>query len=379
MQSRTSTGQPSASTPVLKTLAGDVDRNPPLWGIAHSHFGGGEKGEEACRAIDALCKVSSTKTMLNTFIIPLQEGVDKQQRIHCSLNLNTETGRLSSRRPNLQNQPALEKDVYKIRSAFAAAPGNKLVVADYGQLELRILAHMSRCTSMIEAFQAGGDFHSRTAVGMYPEIQEAIAEGKALLEWDASQGEATLPLVKDMFGSERRKAKGLNFSIAYGKTPKGLSVDWDVTLQEAKETLSRWYADRPEVKQWQEQTVVRAREIGATRTLMGRYRPLPALRSPNRTARNHAERACINTPIQGGAADVVMKAMLVLEAHERFRRLGWKVLLQIHDEIIAEGPEESAEEAFEIVRQCMEHPFKEPLLVDLLVDGSIADTWYEAK
>lgn len=100
--------------------------------------------------------------MLNTFIIPLQSFADSHQRIHCSLNLNTETGRLSARSPNLQNQPALEKDIYFIRKAFKAEPGNILLVSDYGQLELRVLAHMTKCVNMIEAFRLGGDFHSRT-------------------------------------------------------------------------------------------------------------------------------------------------------------------------------------------------------------------------
>jgi DNA polymerase-1 len=152
--------------------------------------------------------------------------VDKHQRIHCSLNLNTETGRLSSRRPNLQNQPALEKDQYKIRDAFVAEAGNTLIVADYGQLELRLLAHITDCKSMLTAFELGGCFHSRTAVGMYKHVKEAVESGQVLLEWDYSKGQPTVPLVKDTFGSERRKAKTLNFSIAYGKTVHGLAQDW---------------------------------------------------------------------------------------------------------------------------------------------------------
>jgi len=138
----TSTGLPAASNAVLKQLAGDLDEDPPQYGIAFNHFGGGEEGKRACEAIDALSKLSAVNKMLSAFIKPLQQNVDKRGRIHGSLNINTETGRLSSRNPNLQNQPALEKDIYKIRDAFAAEPGNLLIVADYGQLELRVLAHM---------------------------------------------------------------------------------------------------------------------------------------------------------------------------------------------------------------------------------------------
>ena len=110
--------------------------------------------------------------------------MDKNGRVHCSLNLNTETGRLSARRPNLQNQPALEKDKYKIRDAFVAEDGNALIVADYGQLELRVLAHITDCQSMMDAFEKGGCFHSRTAMGMYPHVKDAVDRGEVLLEWD---------------------------------------------------------------------------------------------------------------------------------------------------------------------------------------------------
>lgn len=189
---------------------------------------------------------------------------------------------------------------------------------------------------MISAFELGGDFHSRTAMGMYPHVAAAVDEGRVLLEWDyAKNGGAKppLPMLKDVFGAERRKAKTLNFSIAYGKTARGLSTDWNVSLAEAEETLAAWYRDRPEVKQWQEDTIADAHHCLCTRTLMGRYRPLPLINSRVRSERKHSERAAINTPIQGGAADVVMKAMLQLHQHKRFKELGWKILLQIHDEV----------------------------------------------
>jgi DNA polymerase-1 len=331
---------PAVSLKVLKQLAGKMGDPEagvaPKYGAAFDHFGGGESGAAACQAIDALCKVSAVNIMLNTFIKPLQTQTDVNGRVHCSLNLNTETGRLSSRKPNLQNQPALEKDIYKIRAAFAAAPGKKLVVADYGQLELRILAHIADCRSMITAFELGGDFHSRTAMGMYPHVAKAVEEGEVLLEWDYAKNDGRpppLPMLKDVFGAERRKAKTLNFSIAYGKTARGLSNDWNVSLQEAEETLASWYRDRPEVKQWQEDTIANAHRFLCTRTLMGRYRPLPLINSRSKSEMKHSERAAINTPIQGGAADVVMKAMLLLHHHPRFNELGWRILLQIHDEV----------------------------------------------
>jgi DNA polymerase I len=322
--------------------------------------------------------------MIANFLTSLQELADDQSRVHCSLNLNTETGRLSSRRPNLQNQPALEKDTYKIRKAFEASPGNNLIVADYGQLELRILASMTKCTSMIDAFKAGGDFHSRTAMDMFPYIKEKLDSGECLLEWDYSQGSPPKPLLKDMFASERRRAKTLNFSIAYGKTAHGLSADWGVSKEEAQKMLQAWYQARPEVLKWQEETKLYAKEYGITRTIMGRYRQLPFGKSSEaRKLFGRSQRASINTPIQGGAADIAMMAMNKINQSVKLQRLGWILLLQIHDEVILEGPEETAEEAFEEVIQCMQEPWVFGLkktAVPLLVDGSFKHkTWYDAK
>jgi DNA polymerase-1 len=258
--------------------------------------------------------------MIGTFIKPLQELADDDGRIHCSLNLNTETGRLSSRMPNLQNQPALEKDQYKIRDAFQAKPGNSFIVADYGQLELRVLAHITNCKSMIEAFESGGDFHSRTALGMNDYIQHAVQAGKVLLEeGDAVGDKANIPLLKDVYSSERRRAKVLNFSIAYGKTAFGLAKDWDVTRVEAQAEIDKWYNDRPEVLQWQKRTIEKAKETGFTRTMMGRYRRLPDLRSSNSGIRSHGERAAINTPIQGSANSKIIQAFIKTNTDEKLK------------------------------------------------------------
>jgi DNA polymerase-1 len=321
--------------------------------------------------------------MIANFLTSLQELADDQSRVHCSLNLNTETGRLSSRRPNLQNQPALEKDTYKIRKAFEASPGNNLIVADYGQLELRILASMTNCKSMIEAFDAGGDFHSRTAVDMFDYVKAKVDSGDVLLEWDYSKGDCPAPLVKDEFASERRKAKTLNFSIAYGKTSHGLSQDWGVSQKEAGDMLQKWYEARPEVRKWQEDVKATAKRVGYTRTLMGRYRQIPEAMMANRKLAGQGERASINTPIQGGAADIAMMAMNKINDSQKLKDLGWILLLQIHDEVILEGPEETAEEAFKEVLECMQNPWTlglDKTAVPLLVDGSYTHkTWYEAK
>lgn len=401
----TASGWPSVSGDALMGLAGKIssefnfsefDDQVDIWstksnddissyGTAYAAFGGGQEGKKACHAIAALCKVCSIDSLISNFILPLQGNhiSGKNGRVHCSLNINTETGRLSARRPNLQNQPALEKDRYKIRQAFIAAPGNSLIVADYGQLELRILAHLADCKSMLEAFKAGGDFHSRTAMNMYPHISEAVEKEEVLLEWHPKPGEEKppVPLLKDAFGSERRKAKMLNFSIAYGKTPMGLARDWKVSVKEAKETVNRWYRDRKEVLKWQEKRKAEALEHGCVHTLLGRARRFPSMANASYSQKGHIERAAINTPVQGSAADVAMCAMLKISKNERLRVLGWKLLLQVHDEVILEGPTESSEEAKAIVVDCMANPFNEgfSLKVDLAVDAKCAQNWYSAK
>lgn len=381
----TASGAPSATSDVLRKLAGDPFADPPVYGKAYDFFGGGQRGHDACVAFFSLTAIGSIDTMIANFLTSLQTLADYQQRVHGSLNINTETGRLSSRKPNLQNQPALEKDKYKIRQAFIASPGNRLIVADYGQLELRLLASMTDCTSMIEAFDAGGDFHSRTALGMFKYIQDAVENGDCLLEWDYSNGEEpNKPMLKDKYASERRKAKTLNFSIAYGKTAHGLSQDWGVSTKEAEEMLQAWYKSRPEVEEWQKTTKEVAKKCGITRTLMGRYRHLPHAKDKNnKKSLGHALRASINTPIQGGAADVAMMAMLKINNSELLKRLGWILLMQVHDEVILEGPEETSEEAFREVMKCMQEPWVlglEKTKVPLLVDGSFSHTnWYEAK
>nr|TKW06844.1 hypothetical protein SEVIR_7G267401v2 [Setaria viridis] len=407
----TASGWPSVSGDALRNLAGKVPsdlvyttddvnddecgsdseisdcdlEDTSSYGTAYEAFGGGKKGKEACHAIAALCEICSIDSLISNFILPLQGNhiSCKEGRIHCSLNINTETGRLSARTPNLQNQPALEKDRYKIRQAFVAAPGNTLIVADYGQLELRILAHLADCKSMLDAFKAGGDFHSRTAMNMYQHIREAVEEERVILEWHPQPGQEKppVPLLKDAFGAERRKAKMLNFSIAYGKTAHGLARDWKVSVKEAKDTLKLWYSDRKEVLAWQMKQKELAQEKCEVYTLLGRSRRFPNMAYATSGQRGHIERAAINAPVQGSAADVAMCAMLEIDRNTHLKELGWTLLLQVHDEVILEGPSESAELAKSIVVECMSKPFygTNILNVDLAVDAKCAQNWYAAK
>ncbi|CAG9313419.1 unnamed protein product [Blepharisma stoltei] len=377
---RTISGMPSVDGKALRLLAGDPSNGKH--GIAYEFFknqGDEKAGISICYALDSLLKYKGIDTLLHTYIEPLQTLCDKEERIHYSLNINTETGRLSAKKPNAQNQPALDKDIYKIRKAFIASTGNCLIVADYGQLELRVLAHMTNCQSMINAFHAGGDFHSRTAISMYPEIKQAVDEGKVLLEWDKSQGEPPAPLLKSLYAAQRKTAKTMNFSIAYGKTAHGFAKDWGCSLEEASEALKRWYAERKEVEDWQDQVRKLVRSKGYTRTLLGRYRKLTEVNNKLPSKKQHALRAAINTPIQGGAADIVTGAMIRINYNDELKQMGWKLLVQIHDEVILEGPSSSADRAFEIVKECMSMPLDEPLRINLETDAKIAQNWYDAK
>lgn len=373
---RTPKGRPAATGGALKKLVGKGDVS-----VAYSHLVSNgcppDAAREAVARIGDLLTISSIDTVLETFIKPLEAAAssDPASRVHCSLNLNTETGRLSARRPNLQNQPSLERDKFRIRRAFIAPPGRKLIVADYGQLELRVLAHLCNCKSMIEAFALGGDFHSRTAMGMYPHVREAVAAGRVALEGD--EGGKAVPLLKDVFKEERRKAKILNFSIAYGKTAYGLSKDWGVSLAEAEATVKAWYEDRPEVREWQQKTKDSARRTGKVLTILGRHRNLPGINSRRLAA--HSERAAINTPIQGSAADIVMCAMLKIARDERLAQMGYKQVLQVHDEVVLEGPAEHADEALTRVVSSMASPFDAPLRLELTVDAKKCDNWGDAK
>lgn len=366
---KTESGWPSCSAKAMKRLAGSPRADPPVYGDPEL--------PEMCLAIDDLISATAISTLASTFIVPLQQWPGEDGRIHASLNLNTETGRISSRRPNLQNQPSLEKDIYQVRKAFACETGNSLIVADYGQLELRLLAHITNCESMIEAFAAGGDFHSRTALSMFDDVRRGVERGECLLEREA--GKRDTPLLKEMFAVERRKAKTLNFSIAYGKTVQGLAKDWNVSVEEAEDTLTLWYKERQEVLNWQRQCRQFARDHKFVETILGRRRHLPNVESLDYSKRGHALRAAINAPLQGSAADLVMAAMIKLHNNSVLRTLGWKLILQVHDEIIMEGPEESAHVALPIVVEEMRNPIDVALKVDLDVDAKCAKTWYEAK
>ncbi|CAD7957605.1 unnamed protein product [Amoebophrya sp. A120] len=325
--------------------------------------------------LEALMKAKQAQSMLAYFIKPLKAlASDSRGRIHPSLMLDTSTGRLACRAPNLQNQPALDKDVYQIRRAVRASENKCLVVCDFSQLELRVFAHETNCKSMLEKFESGGDFHSETAAEMYP--QEI---GEPLRKKEISNED-----IKEKFGDKRKAAKTMNFGIAYGRSAFSIGKELDVSTKEAEEVIEKWYHFKPEVIKWKRQIEKHMRRRKKTASLFGRNRMLPHILHHEVKHRLHSERAGINHKIQGSAADIVMLAMLRIAEHPTLQQWGFKLILQIHDEVILEGPREHGEEALRIVKDCMSNPFPSEggnfrFRTQLVVDGKVGDTWYDCK
>jgi DNA polymerase-1 len=259
------------------------------------------------------------------------------------------TGRLSSSDPNLQNIPIRTDLARRLRRAFVAAPGRKLLSADYSQIELRVLAHLSRDPALIEAFRAGEDIHDRTARQVFGEASDLSPSEK------------------------RRRAKIINFSIIYGKTAFTLGKEFGVPTREAQAFIDAYLDRYPKVRELIEEIIREARRTGKVRTLFGRQRYVPEIGSRNRTTRSAAERVAVNTPIQGTAADLIKKAMIDLYGRLREEKLETRLLLQVHDELVLEAPDEEVERASRVVRETMENVY--PLLVPLQVDLKVGGSW----
>jgi DNA polymerase-1 len=274
-------------------------------------------------------------------------------RIHTSFNqLVTATGRLSSSSPNLQNIPIRTELGRRIRAAFVPEPGWRFVAADYSQIELRILAHVSGEESLLAAFRAGEDIHRRTAAEVFG-------------------------VEVDVVTSEQRDvAKTTNFSVIYGVTAFGLSRGLSITPKQAQEFLNRFFERHPKVKAYLERTVAEGRERGFVQTLLGRRRYIPELRSGNPNLRSFAERMATNAPVQGTAADLIKIAMVRMAKALEDSGLATRMLLQVHDELLFESPEAEVPRLESLARQVMESAMT--LDVPLKVDIKTGGDWAEA-
>lgn len=287
-----------------------------------------------------------------TDALPHQIAADG--RIHCLLNQTVAaTGRLSSSDPNLQNIPIRSELGRRIRRAFVAEKDHKIISADYSQLELRLLAHITQDAVMLEAFQNDEDIHARTARLVFRAKTEAELK------------------------EARRFAKIVNFAIAYAIEPWGLSQRVGITRAEAKKVIEDYYNTYKGVRRYMEEIPLRAREHGYVRSIYGRIRPLPGINDRNANIRKAAEREAINMPIQGTASDIVKMAMLQVDEELRREKLKARMLMQVHDELLIEAPSGEVDQVKAILKKEMESAVQ--LDVPLVVDVGVADNWMDAK
>ena len=307
------------------------------------------------RIVDLILEYRGVKKLLSTYVEALPQLVNRTTgRIHTSFNQAvTATGRLSSTNPNLQNIPVRDDMGRRIRKAFIPSDDDHLLLsADYSQVELRLMAHLSGDESLISAFEHGEDIHTATAAKLF---------NKPL-------GEVT--------PEERRRAKTANFGIIYGISAFGLSQRLEIPRKEAKEIIDGYFASYPKVKEYMDNVVAKAKEEGFVSTIFGRRRYLNDISSHNAVARGLAERNAVNAPIQGSAADIMKIAMI--NVHRRFAAEGIRsrVILQVHDELVVDMLRSEQERVTKIVTECMESAAQ--LKVRLIADAGIGGNWLEA-
>jgi DNA polymerase-1 len=288
-----------------------------------------------------------------TYVDALPQLLDRRtQRLHTSFNqAGAATGRLSSSNPNLQNIPIRTALGREIRAAFVPHPGWKLLVADYSQIELRLLAHMSGDELLLDAFRNGEDIHTRTA-------SEVLGVPPLMVTPDA-----------------RRAAKAVNFGIVYGISGFGLAQQLGIPRAEAEKYIKNYFERYTGVKRFIDATIAEVRQSGVTRTMFGRERPIPDINSRNPNSRGFAERTAVNSPLQGTAADLIKLAMVRID--RAIATLESKMLLQVHDELVFEGPPDETEMLTALVRREMEGVRQ--LAVPLVADIGIGDNWRDAK
>ncbi len=294
------------------------------------------------------------RKLLSTYINALPELINpKTGKIHTSFNQTvTATGRLSSSNPNLQNIPIRDNEGREIRRAFVPDPGCVFFSADYSQIELRIMAHLSGDRHMIEAFREGSDIHAATAAKIYK-----------------------IPIDK-VTSDMRRKAKTANFGIIYGISVFGLAERLNIPRSEAKTLIDGYFESYPQIKEYMNRSIEVAREKGFVETICGRKRMLPDIHSHNSVVRGYAERNAINAPIQGSAADIIKIAMIRIARRLEEGQLKSRMILQVHDELNFNVPAEELEQVKAIVREEMENAYS--LQVPLLADCGTGANWLEA-
>ena len=307
------------------------------------------------RIVDLVLRYRGVKKLISTYVEALPLLVNPiSGRIHTSFNQAvTATGRLSSTNPNLQNIPVRDQMGRRIREAFIPSDEEHLLLsADYSQVELRLMAHLSGDPSLVEAFRQGEDIHAATAAKLY---HKSIAE---------------------VTSEERRRAKTANFGIIYGISAFGLAQRLDIPRGEARELIEGYFATYPKVKEYMERVVGEARQLGYVTTIFGRRRFLSDISSRNAVARGVAERNAINAPIQGSAADIMKLAMVEIQRRFRAEGIRSQMILQVHDEVIVDVLKQEREAVERIVREAMESVAD--LAVPLISEAGVGNNWLEA-
>jgi len=310
-----------------------------------------EKHELPRKIIDYRTRTKLKSTYLDALPKFINPGTG---RLHTTFNQTVaRTGRLSSSNPNLQNIPIGEEFGLRIRSAFVADPGCRLISADYSQVELRVLAHLADDPVLIEAFTRGEDIHARTGweiFGVLPALQTH---------------------------EHRRMAKAINYGVVYGLSSFGLAGRTGTRKTEAQQYIDAYFRRYSKVKAFLDHLVEEARTTGRVRTLFGRLRPIPEINSQDAPSRNRAEREAMNTPVQGTAADLMKLAMIKVHTRLQREKMRTRMILTVHDELVFESPEAELEQARAVVQAEMEGAY--PLKVPLRVDIGVGQNWKEAK
>jgi DNA polymerase-1 len=310
------------------------------------------QGHEVPRLLIEYRELSKLKS---TYVDALPAYINPETgRVHTSFNqTGAATGRLSSTEPNLQNIPVRTPRGESIRKAFVAPPGSVLCAADYSQIELRLLAHLSRDPAFVHAFEHGDDIHRQTAAIIFGVPQDAVTS------------------------EMRSRAKTINFGTIYGQGPFGLSRQLGIPQDEAKKFIAEYFARFAGVRAWLDGMIAQARKIGYVETLFGRRRYIPEINDKNFSVKAFGERLAMNSPLQGSAADLIKKAMIDIADTLRAERLTTRMLLQVHDELVFEVPEREIDAATALVKRHMESAAT--LDVPLVVTIGVGKNWVAAK
>ncbi len=304
--------------------------------------------------IAVILKHRSLSKLLNSYMNNLNDFIASDGKIHPIFKQAiTRTGRLSCAEPNLQNIPVRSEEGKQIRKAFLPEEGHIIMTSDYSQIELRILAHISKCDALIDAFRHHEDLHTKVASDIYDiPIEEVTKE-------------------------ERRTAKAVIFGIVYGISGFGLGENLDINVSDAKKFIDKYLSMYPGVKKYMDEIVIDAKEKGYVRTIMNRKREIDELKNPNYMIKKAGERMALNTPIQGSSADIIKKAMIEVDKEITKRNLKSKLIIQVHDELVLTVPIEEKELMETLIKETMENTYK--LLVPVKAEVDSGENWYDAK